>query len=78
MMTMSSQRKGKAFLARLLVGAVLGQSPEEFAEQEMAILEDRLTPAAPDCPTAACIGCPDYKACSRYDFVLCSQELGGR
>jgi hypothetical protein len=31
---MMSSSKSKGFLARLLAGAIAGQSPEDFAEQE--------------------------------------------
>ncbi len=40
MMFYGRERRSKAFLVRLLVGVVTGQTPEEFAGQEIEILEN--------------------------------------
>jgi len=33
--------RGKRFALRLILGALVGQTPKEFAEQELAIIEAR-------------------------------------
>ena len=44
--------RGKRFATRLILGALAGQTPEEFAEQELAIIEARMGHAIGDTPTS--------------------------
>ena len=46
MMQYGSEGRRKAFLLRLILGAARGQTPEDFAEQELAIMEAH--PCPPD------------------------------
>ena len=43
--------RGKRFALRLILGAITGQTKEEFAEQELAIIEARMGHAIGDAPT---------------------------
>jgi len=43
MMQYGSEGRRKAFLLRLVLGAARGQTPEDFAEQELAIMEAHLS-----------------------------------
>ena len=50
MMKYGSEGRGKEFLLRLILGAARGQTPEDFAEQELAIMEAH-PPSDGDTPT---------------------------
>ena len=50
MMQYGSEGRRKAFLLRLVLGAARGQTPEDFAEQELAIMEAHPPPDG-DTPT---------------------------
>jgi len=43
--------RGKRFALRLILGAIAGQTKEEFAEQELAIIEARMGHTIPTPPT---------------------------
>jgi len=41
------EHRGREFLTRIILGNLAGQTPEEFAEQEMAIIKARNEPLKP-------------------------------
>ena len=52
----SHSHRSRQFLVRMILGALAGQTPEEFAEQELSIIEARQAPP-PICPHGLPKGC---------------------
>ena len=67
-----SGHRSKAFLVRLILGAATGQSPEDFAEQELVIIEERMNPpkiCEHGLPRGCCAQCADAKNRAEYEAL---------
>ena len=67
-----SGNRTRAFLLRLILGAVDGQTPEDFAEQELAIIQDRMQPpkmCEHGLPRGCCAQCANAKNEAEYEAL---------
>jgi len=67
----TTPQQRKAFLLRIILGNALGQTPKEFAEQELGIMEERRKP--PICPhglpRALCARCASERNRAEWEAL---------